>query len=116
MRVKGIELLHLGLTLLKQNLGSGYEFSVFYGVLLMAPATSQPFTQRPTAMRTTTVTYCAEFSLTDRHEFSERILLSLQLSELSILESKLTLTRVATKTKFVFVTALIYPLAYAHPN
>ncbi len=83
------------------------EFSVLYGVLLMAPVTGQPVVQGSSAMRTTTITNCADFGLMHRHEFGNWISLSLQLPKLPILESKLTLTRVATKTKFEYVTALI---------
>jgi hypothetical protein len=83
----GIKLPHLGLGLLEQVVfDSKYEFSMIYGVLFMAPVTGQPIVQGPSAVRTTTITDCADLGLTHRHEFSNWISLRLQLSKLPALE------------------------------
>jgi len=92
LRPKGIELIHLRLTLLEQTiLDSRYEFPVLYGVEFMTPVTGQEVIQRSTATSTATIPGHVDLRLMHSQLFDYRISFDLQLRQPALSEAKLPL-------------------------
>ncbi|MGP8069803.1 MAG: hypothetical protein ACLP5V_07930 [Candidatus Bathyarchaeia archaeon] len=95
---------------------SRYEFSVLYGVLLMAPVAGQPIVQWPTALRTTTIADYVDFGLTNRHEFSNWISFFPVLGEFAISQRVFSMAEVALESRDVCVPTPLRRLDTANQN